>query len=288
MEDKHNAKDEEERHTSVLSKFQEMLMGEEESYVDIEQLRDLFRAGIPPSIRGQVWKYLIGVDHTKDGKKDVHSREDIKVHPYLEHSHKLARAISQDVDEFLKRFPKLRDKAKSIKMRELLSSYICTHPSVTYRPGLVSIIGTCASTLTQATDIYVTFSRIVDFTSIHTQSQLSKELATFLLIFRRFLPNLSRRFRDEGVSPNDWALPWIQNYLADCLPIECTLRLWDTYLCEKDGWGLHKYVCLAILSMCEEDLLELDQEELCWFLRQLPKLDVELVILSAKNIQSVR
>ena len=48
---------------------------------------------------------------------------------------------------------------------------------------------------------------------------------------------------------------------------------------------LHVYVCLAILETCTDELMELDESEVLWYLRHLPSLDMSQVITHALNIK---
>jgi hypothetical protein len=41
--------------------FAELLGEESESAVDLQTLREVSRFGIPDKLRGEVWKYLLGV-----------------------------------------------------------------------------------------------------------------------------------------------------------------------------------------------------------------------------------
>jgi hypothetical protein len=90
-------------------------------------------------------------------------------------------------------------------------------------------------------------------------------------------------FDEEEVNPNDWVMSWCQWLLAKELPLECVLRLWDTYL--ADGLQLHLYVCLAILGEWREELTELENVELKGFLQHLPSMDMDKIIALAYNLQ---
>ena len=88
-----------------------------------------------------------------------------------------------------------------------------------------------------------------------------------------------------------WVSSWLQFLLARDLPLPCVLRLWDSYFAYHASHGreatlqLHIYVCLAILEACNEELMELDDAEVVWYLRHLPALDMGNVITQAFNIQ---
>ena len=45
------------------------------------------------------------------------------------------------------------------------------------------------------------------------------------------------------------------------------------------------FVCLAILEQCVEELLELDDADLLWYLQHLPVIDIGQVITQATNIR---
>lgn len=49
----------------------------------------------------------------------------------------------------------------------------------------------------------------------------------------------------------------MNNLLTRELPLHCTIRLWDTYLAESDGFALFQlYVCAAFLLYWKKQLLE--------------------------------
>mmetsp|Transcript_31022 Transcript_31022/g.43471 ORF Transcript_31022/g.43471 Transcript_31022/m.43471 type:complete len:347 (+) Transcript_31022:140-1180(+) len=265
-----------------LAKFQEMLMPEDR-YVDVTQLREQARHGIPKQMRGEVWKYLIGVAPNEN--KEKHFQKDLK-HSRDEDPATFQK-IRRDVTKFIAKNPKLKSKVLDLQLGRLVRAHLHSRPSLEYRSGLVHIIGICSAVVDKQFEVYVMFRRILDLNTYYENpdDHDGKRLSVFLALLRRFLPSLANLFLKKGLSPNRWALLWIQDLLASSLPLKCTLRLWDTYLAEKDGWELHLYVCLAILAMCEEDLQELDGEELTWYLQHLPSFDMDLVLLRARNMR---
>jgi hypothetical protein len=68
------------------------------------------------------------------------------------------------------------------------------------------------------------------------------------------MPALYNHFQDEEVDTKEWIQSWIESLLSKQLPIECILRLWDTYFSSPEGLNNHVYVCLAILDHCKDDL----------------------------------
>lgn len=49
----------------------------------------------------------------------------------------------------------------------------------------------------------------------------------------------------------------MNNLLTRELPLHCTIRLWDTYLAESDGFAIfHLYVCAAFLLHWKDELMQ--------------------------------
>ncbi|CAD6991133.1 unnamed protein product [Ceratitis capitata] len=64
----------------------------------------------------------------------------------------------------------------------------------------------------------------------------------------------------------------MNNLLTRELPLHCTIRLWDTYLAESDGFALfHLYVCAAFLLHWKDRLMQQnDFQGLMLLLQNLP------------------
>ena len=69
-----------------------------------------------------------------------------------------------------------------------------------------------------------------------------------------------------------FAFRWMNNILMRELPIKATIRLWDTYLAQADGFShFHLYVCAAFLIHWKVELLKKnDFHTLLMFLQNLP------------------
>jgi hypothetical protein len=59
-------------------------------------------------------------------------------------------------------------------------------------------------------------------------------------------------FEEEEVQPSEWAQSWLRWLLSKELPLSSVIRLWDTYFSANEGLDLHMYVCLAVLTHCNE------------------------------------
>lgn len=74
--------------------------------------------------------------------------------------------------------------------------------------------------------------------------------------------------------------------LGQALPLPCVLRLWDTYVAiGDDAVAFHVYVCLAILQLSSEAVLEMEYSQILGYLRHLPPLDMDTVVTIAYAIR---
>uniref|UniRef100_A0A4W3JJV6 TBC1 domain family, member 22a n=1 Tax=Callorhinchus milii TaxID=7868 RepID=A0A4W3JJV6_CALMI len=69
-----------------------------------------------------------------------------------------------------------------------------------------------------------------------------------------------------------FAFRWMNNLLMRELPLRCTIRLWDTYQSEPEGFShFHLYVCAAFLVQWRKEILEeKDFQGLMILLQNLP------------------
>ena len=64
----------------------------------------------------------------------------------------------------------------------------------------------------------------------------------------------------------------MNNLLLRELPLNATIRLWDTYLSEPDGFNkFHLYVCAAFLCRWKQELeLKKDFQSILLFIQNVP------------------
>lgn len=103
------------------------------------------------------------------------------------------------------------------------------------------------------------------FVSLFQVNQLKE------LIRRIDLP-LHEHLQTHGVDYLQFSFRWMNNLLTREIPLPCTIRLWDTYLAESDGFATFQlYVCAAFLLHWRERLmLERDFQGLMILLQNVP------------------
>uniref|UniRef100_A0A3P9A394 Rab-GAP TBC domain-containing protein n=1 Tax=Esox lucius TaxID=8010 RepID=A0A3P9A394_ESOLU len=79
-------------------------------------------------------------------------------------------------------------------------------------------------------------------------------------------------FKRNEVEYLQFAFRWMNNLLMRELPLRCTIRLWDTYQAEQEGFShFHLYVCAAFLIEWRKEILSMvDFQGLLMLLQNLP------------------
>lgn len=91
-------------------------------------------------------------------------------------------------------------------------------------------------------------------------------------LIQRIDGTLHKHLQTHGVDYLQFSFRWMNNLLTRELPLHCTIRLWDTYLAESDGFAVfHLYVCAAFLLHWRDQLLQQkDFQGLMLLLQNLP------------------
>eukprot|EP00732_Lithocolla_globosa_P005492 Lithocolla_globosa_v1_NODE_5714_length_1197_cov_28.175131.p1 type:complete len:287 gc:universal NODE_5714_length_1197_cov_28.175131:861-1(-) len=272
---------------STVDEFRELLSAE--TFVEVDKVRDIAQHGVPVEVRGEVWKYLLGVDHADKSnqmravkaKTDEYGGFGSKVeHVDVEVAKRLVGEIKRyrpDVEMF-----------RDIEVRKTFEHVILAHMSRHKRdfdPTLVLLCGPFVHSMRDETDIFYSFDKLMGYVGNDSQNQ--ERIVKFIMLFRTFLPELFNHFEEEEVAPKEWANDWIRLLLAKQLPLPCVERLWDTYFANLDtALDLHIYVCLAILKLLKEELEDLEHSEVVGFLKRLPaNMDMGQIIAEAHTLR---
>lgn len=72
-----------------------------------------------------------------------------------------------------------------------------------------------------------------------------------------WIGTLHNHLQSHGVDYLQFSFRWMNNLLTRELPLHSTIRLWDTYLAESDGFAVFQlYVCAAFLLHWRKQLLK--------------------------------
>lgn len=287
---------------AIGSRTQEYVevLHDSETHVDMVRLTQLCQNGIPDKLRADTWRYLLGVSRPE--KLEEMSLVKRMAQEYIELERVWAlsldadviRRVKHDIRRYLQASAdQSRDVSAGMRapMEQVILRYLNYHPCE-YDRGLVHLLGPFVHVYAAEREMYYCFEALLS----RLDSRLSQEgclelMVSFNTIFRHTLPDLYRYFEDEAVSAKDWLPSWLRFLLARELPTQSVLRLWDVYFGHEQQaargayFELHPYVCLAVLQLSIEDLLELDHFEIHWYLDHLPPMDIGNVLTAARNIR---
>ncbi|KAJ2123434.1 hypothetical protein IWW56_004955 [Coemansia sp. RSA 2131] len=284
------------RHTSpplrsalAREEFDELL--ESEVFIDVNKLRKCARHGIPEELRGEVWKYLLGVEKSDRSNEFTQRRARYESYREIDKENvEVSKRVRGEANRYLVRTKKeeLLDPHTAPAIFEaVICAYLNCNNHVDYSPALVQICAPFVITMKAEYDVYSCFERLVDILSESSlASNTNKRVAQFLSYFRTLLPDLYNYFEEEELDVGEWASSWLRNLLAKELPTSCVLALWDVYFAQPDFIEFHPFVCLAILQHLKDSLEDLEQSEIRSMLLRLPKMNMLRIVSQAHNIRS--
>ncbi|KAF2495031.1 RabGAP/TBC [Lophium mytilinum] len=128
---------------------------------------------------------------------------------------------------------------------------------------------------------------------IFAQPGIQRQVANLRDLTTRIDKNLAEHLANEGVEFIQFSFRWMNCLLMREITVKNTIRMWDTYLAEDDGFSsFHLYVCAAFLVKWSDRLLKMDFQEVMMFLQALPtrdwtEQDIELLLSEAYIWQSL-
>jgi hypothetical protein len=124
-------------------------------------------------------------------------------------------------------------------------------------------------------DVYWCFNSVLEsIQDFYTFAQpgIQRRIQLLERLLGRVCPNLYDHFKRQGVELVQFAFRWFNCLLIRELPFPVIVRLWDSVLCEEDGFGsFYVFLCASLLHFLEKDLIEMEFQELILFLQNIPK-----------------
>ena len=235
---------------STAEEVRELLNAE--VVVEVAQLRDIAQHGLPNEVRGEVWMYLLGVQHPDKSRELTMSKS--KAQDYRDFNKQMSdTTVMSRLRAEIKRYQPdneiFRDKDVALIFEHVICAYL-NNRGVEYYPALVHLCGPFVLSVRTESDVYFCFEQLMGMlTDEFARQEFNEVLARFTLLFRTMIPDLYSYFEDEEVDYSQWATSWLRHLLAKELPIKALMRLWDTYFSTPGGISLHAYVCLGTRSL---------------------------------------
>mmetsp|Transcript_800 Transcript_800/g.1475 ORF Transcript_800/g.1475 Transcript_800/m.1475 type:complete len:457 (+) Transcript_800:160-1530(+) len=94
-------------------------------------------------------------------------------------------------------------------------------------------------------------------------------------LVNRIDKDLCEHLRETGIEFIQFAFKWMNCLLLREFQLKCVVRLWDTYISEKESGfeGFHVYVCAAFLCQFSSQLQAMTFDELFGFMQDMPTSD---------------
>ncbi|KAI9769528.1 MAG: GTPase-activating protein [Geoglossum simile] len=128
---------------------------------------------------------------------------------------------------------------------------------------------------------------------IFAQPGIQRQVSALRDLTMRIDAGLAKHLEKEGVEFIQFSFRWMNCLLMREVSLKNTIRMWDTYMAEEQGFSeFHLYVCAAFLVKWSGQLVKMDFQEVMMFLQALPtrdwtEKDIELLLSEAFIWQSL-
>ena len=290
-----------------LERFQPLL---ESTLLNLEDLRQLSWSGIPVKVRAITWRLLSGyVPANLERRQQVleQKRQDYwnLVKQYFDTDRDEAyedtyRQIHIDIPRMSPLIALFQQQTVQEMFERILYIWAIRHPASGYVQGMNDLVTPFYIVFLQEAlpldgdldtfdvsrlskeerdiieaDSFWCLSKFLDGIQdnyIFAQLGIQRKVNQLKELIQRIDTPLHRHLQQHGVDYLQFSFRWMNNLLTRELPLYCTIRLWDTYLAESDGFASFQlYVCAAFLMHWRQELLqEKDFQGLMLMLQNLP------------------
>merc|ERR1712137_433905 len=259
---KKNHAKEEERAMKWISIMQNDPVVDTSNLAKNKKILKLCDKGIPDTVRGQVWKYLAGVDN----------RDDKIYHQLLEEANwvpEIRDQIFRDINRTMPRHILFQEKGQGQTMlTNVLLAYSSHRPDVGYCQGMGFITAMFLMYMTEedafwlldqiAGEIYG-FGRVWEA----EMKYLKQCISTLAKLLEARYPKVVDKFNSNGIPIQAFGSQFfITGYLYN-LPFDVAARLWDSFWLRKFDY-LYA-IGLSIVKLTKEKIIESNMEKLMTF-----------------------
>jgi len=291
----------EERQTYLCRVWKEKILPKWDEKKHSRKLRDLVFEGIPPSVRGEVWKRIIGnplkvtpelysilCEQAKKSRKDFEKlTSEIAVADgdvggsggTVEQLYSRERSAQKSINLDLPRtFPELtffhvESSPLQGQLRELLEAYVCFRPDIGYTQGM-SYLAAGLLLYMDPCDAFISFCNLLHrscFLSFFSMKlpDVQIYLQTHQRLFKSELLVLYEHFERIRIEPEMYMVGWIMSAYCRALPLDVVFRVWDGFILDGDAYLFR--TALGILKYFEDTLLKSSFEECAFLLSHIPQ-----------------
>ncbi|XP_075223797.1 TBC1 domain family member 14-like [Lycorma delicatula] len=249
--------------------------------------RDLWWLGIPPCVRGKVWRLAIGNElnltqqlfdicclrardmlNTADVTGNANESEDAD-----DNKEASVQLIQLDISRTFPNLCIFQQGGPYYDMLHcLLGAYVCYRPDVGYVQGM-SFIAAVLILNMDVSDAFICFANLLNrpchmaFFSLN-QPLMQAYYATYNDLLNENLPHVYKHFVDSNLTPDLYLLDWIYTVFTKAMNLDLASRVWDVFL--RDGEEFLFRAALGVLHLCQDTLLKMDFVHGSQYLTRLP------------------
>lgn len=314
-----------EKERNKCTKFENLLS---QSPVNMHQLEKFSWSGIPGKFRSHVWKILCG--YLPAGKSDeVLKRKRDEYNGYVnqyfnnkeEDIHKdTFRQIAIDVPRMSPLVGLFQQRCVQEMVERILYIWAIRHPASGYVQGINDLVTPFLMVFLQdfvekdvtrnsftfedldevvrnniEADSFWCMTKVLDGIQDNytfAQPGIQVKIRQLEELLKRVDLKLHSHIVGHDVQYLQFSFRWMNNLLLRELPLKATIRLWDTYLAEPDGFSkFHLYVCAAFLSRWKSELEQKkDFQGILLFIQNVPTAkwhdkDISLLVAEAYKLK---
>lgn len=271
---------------------------------ETKKAQEMWAYGLPPSIRGQIWKLAIGNELfiTKDlfdisnGHAQQTKASMLGISPPPKHdgaTMKTSRGAvihAVAMDELLGKegtvvlvsldlpasFPArqlfVQGGPMNQQLTEVLEAYVAYRPDVGYAPCMSYLVAGFLLNM-ETLDAFICLANFINkpFNMaffITDRSQMYKYTKTADAIISTLLPKVHKHFQELEIEPEHYLVDWLMTIFLKPLPLDIASRIWDLYFLEGEIY-LFK-VALALLKLYSHQFETYPREMCTNLLNQFP------------------
>ncbi|XP_068160663.1 TBC1 domain family member 22B isoform X2 [Antennarius striatus] len=293
------------RDKSRLDKFKQLLATPN---TDLEELRKHSWSGIPREVRPITWRLLSGyLPANKDRRELVLKRKREEYFGFIEqyyhsrtdeHHKDTYRQIHIDIPRTNPLIPLFQQPVVQEVFERILFIWAIRHPASGYVQGINDLVTPffvvfLSEFVTEdvenfevaalpldtqrniEADSFWCMSKLLDGIQDNytfAQPGIQNKVKALEELVSRIDVDIHSHFKKYEVEYLQFAFRWMNNLLMRELPLRCTIRLWDTYQAEAEGFShFHLYVCAAFLIKWRKEILSMvDFQGLLMLLQNVP------------------
>uniref|UniRef100_A0A914WUY4 Rab-GAP TBC domain-containing protein n=2 Tax=Plectus sambesii TaxID=2011161 RepID=A0A914WUY4_9BILA len=282
----------------------------EQQDIDLDQLRKDCWMGVPHMLRPQAWRLLSGYLPTNAERREAtmtRKREEYwhYVEQYFHTRHEeqyqdTFRQIHIDIPRMCPLIPLFQQKMVQEIFERILYIWAIRHPASGYVQGINDLVtpffvvflsefvrddtevGTFDVSqlprehleIVEADSFWCVSALLDTIQDNYTFAQpgIQRKVLQLRHLVSRVDNQLHQHLEAHSVEYLQFAFRWMNNLLMREIPLRATIRLWDTYLSERNGFSqFHGYVCAAFLRMWSKQLQqEKEFQSIMILLQNLP------------------